>query len=205
MALISIRLAEFQLGSPNLSPEARRKLREIAEIGTEVSTSIHNLSHQLHPSRLDTLGLVASLKGLCREFSTEHHLDTTFVHRNAPKRIPKDVTLCLFRIAQEALRNVVKHSGATAAQMELTGEGDAIDLVVFDSGRGFSADSATVAAGLGLVSMRERLRLVRGQLSIESSGGTRIHVRVPLHTTSNTKQQETSHLPQETVPQSKTW
>ena len=201
MALISIRLAEFQLGSPNLSPEARRKLREIAEIGTEVSTSIHNLSHQLHPSRLDTLGLVASLKGLCREFSTEHHLDAIFVHRNVPKRISKDVTLCLFRIAQEALRNVVKHSGATTAQMELSSEGDAIDLVVIDSGRGFSADSATVAAGLGLVSMRERLRLVRGQLSIESSGGTRIHVRVPLHT----KQQETSRLPQETVPQSKTW
>jgi PAS domain S-box-containing protein len=205
MALISIRLSEFQLDTPNLSSEARKKLREIAEIGTEVSTSIHNLSHQLHPSRLDTLGLVASLKGLCREFSTQHHLDATFVHRDVPKRIPKDVTLCLFRIAQEALRNVVKHSGADTAQVELSGENNAINLVVFDSGQGFNPDSPTVTAGLGLVSMRERLRLVRGQLSIESSGGTRIHVRVPLHVTSKSQQLGSSHLPQEIVRPSKPW
>jgi signal transduction histidine kinase len=183
MALLGISLAQFEQGMPDLSSQARQQMHIMAEVVTEVSSEIHNLSHQLHPSKLDTLGLVAAVDGLCRELSDQHDLQVLFVNSDIPGQIPKDVTLCLFRIVQEALRNVLKHSGAANAKVELSGHDDRIDLCISDSGAGFRPESAKGEAGLGLVSMRERLRLVRGHLSIESrpSHGTRIHVRVPLH------------------------
>jgi PAS domain S-box-containing protein len=185
MALLGISLAQFEQGMPDLSSQARQQMHIMAEVVTEVSSEIHNLSHQLHPSKLDTLGLVAAVDGLCRELSDQHDLQVLFVNSDIPGQIPKDVTLCLFRIVQEALRNVLKHSGAANAKVELSGHDDRIDLCISDSGAGFRPESAKGEAGLGLVSMRERLRLVRGHLSIESrpSHGTRIHVRVPLHAT----------------------
>jgi PAS domain S-box-containing protein len=181
MALLSIGIEQFGQGLPDLSSKAQQQIQDVAEIATDISSTIHNLSHQLHPSKLDTLGLVASLLSLCREFGTQHDLQVQFVHGGIPGKIPQDVTLCLFRIVQEALRNVVKHSGAAEAKVELFGQGGRIELGIFDSGSGFSAESAQAKGGLGLISMRERLRLVRGQLSIESepSHGTRIRVCIP--------------------------
>jgi PAS domain S-box-containing protein len=185
MALLSIKLEQFEQGMPDLSSQARQHLHKISEAATEVSSNIHNLSRQLHPYKLDTLGLVASLENFCREFSGQHNLKVQFVHNDIPGQIPKDVSICLFRIVQEALRNVVKHSGAAEAKVEISGHGDRIDLVISDSGGGFSPESVKAEAGLGLISMRERLRLVSGHLSVESepSHGTRIRVRVPLHAT----------------------
>jgi PAS domain S-box-containing protein len=182
MALLQIALEQFQLDTAGFSSKARQQLREIAEVSTEVSSSIHDLSHQLHPSKLDTLGLEASIRGFCREFSQQHSLEVQFVCHDVPGQILKDVTLCLFRIVQEALRNVVKHSGAADAKVELSGHGERIDLCISDSGVGFDAGSAEGESGLGLISMRERLRLVGGHLSVESepSCGTRIRVHIPL-------------------------
>ncbi len=182
MALLQIGLAQFDQDTVGFSSKARQQLHDIAELCREVSSGIHDLSHQLHPFKLDTLGLVASLKGLCREFSNQHNLQVQFVHNDIPGRIPKEVTLCLFRIVQEALRNVVKHSGAAEAKVELSGHGDRIDVRISDSGAGFSPESAKGIGGLGLISMRERLRLVAGHLSVESqpARGTMIHARVPL-------------------------
>jgi PAS domain S-box-containing protein len=185
MALLSVSLAQFEENLPDLSSKIRQQAHNIREVAKEVSSNIHNLSHQLHPSKLDTLGLVAAVGGFCRELSDQHELQVLFVHRDIPGQIPKDVTLCLFRIVQEALRNIVKHSGAAEAKVELSGHDDRIDLCVSDSGAGFSIESANGDAGLGLISMRERVRLVRGHFSVESelSHGTRIRVRVPLFTT----------------------
>jgi len=185
LALLSISLEQFEQGTPDLSPQARQHLHKIAEAATEVSSNLHDLSHQLHPHKLDTLGLVAALGGFCNEFSRQHNLQVQFVHSDIPGQIPKDVTICFFRIVQEALRNVVKHSGAAEAKVEISGHGDRIDLCISDSGAGFSPESVKAEAGLGLISMRERLRLVGGHLSIESepSHGTRIRVRIPLHAT----------------------
>ncbi len=182
MALLNVGLEQLKQSMTHLSAASRGQLHNIAEISEEVSSIIHNLSHQLHPSKLDTLGLVTSVASLCREFSTQYHLQAAFSHHGFPRQIPKDATLCLFRIVQEALRNVVKHSGAVEAQVELSAHSDAIDLCVSDSGTGFSPESAQAYAGLGLVSMRERLRLIGGQLLVESepSHGTRIRVHVPL-------------------------
>lgn len=181
MALLSIGLDQFEQGMPDLSSKSQQQLHELGEVASEVSSTIHNLSHELHPSRLEALGLVASLTGLCREVTHLHNLQVQFVHGDIPKQIPKNVTLCLFRIVQEALRNVVKHSGSAEAKVELSAHGDRIDLGIFDSGAGFSAESPQGGVGLGLISMRERLRLVGGHLSVESepSHGTRIRVSIP--------------------------
>ena len=181
MALLQISLDQFQQQIPGLSSQARQQLHNISGVAREVSSTIHGLSHQLHPFKLDALGLVAAVEGFCGELSDRHTLRVKFVHRDIP-RIPKDATVCLFRIVQEALRNVVKHSGGLEAKVELSGHGDRIDLCISDPGVGFSPGSTEGASGLGLISMRERLRLVGGHLSIESqpSHGTQIRVRVPL-------------------------
>ena len=181
MAVLQIGLEQLKQGMPDISSKARQQLLSIAEMATSVSSDIHSLSYQLHPARLELLGLVASLKGFCKEFSAQHNLDVQFLHSNIPGLIPKDVTLCLYRITQEALQNVVKHSGAGEAEVELAGHAEEIELSISDSGRGFDVEAVKRVAGLGLISMRERLRQVGGHLSIESepARGTRIHVRVP--------------------------
>jgi PAS domain S-box-containing protein len=184
MALLQIGLAQLGRDLPGLSPQARTQLHGLTEVATEIASSIHNLSHRLRPSLLDLLGPVASIERLCRELSDRHNLQIRFVHRGIPEQIPKDVTLCLYRITQEALRNVVKHSGAAEAEVELIGQDDRIELCISDSGVGFSPESAKRTSGLGLISMQERLRLVRGQLSVQSetSRGTRILARIPRRT-----------------------
>ena len=181
MAVVQIGLEEFKQGMPGLSVEAKQRLDNLEEVISNVSSDLHALSHQLHPAMLESLGLVTSLKRLCTEFSSQDKLQVQFAQKSMPKEIPSDVSLCLFRIAQEGLRNVVKHSGAVAAQIELFGQADEIHLHISDSGRGFTVEAARGAVGLGLVSMRERLRLVGGQLSIESQAnrGTRIRVSIP--------------------------
>jgi len=182
MALLQINVERFKQDTAELSSKARRELNNIAELTSECSSELHDISHQLHPSRLDTLGLVATLGSFCKEFSLQHHVRVQFVHQDVPERVPKDISLCLFRVVQEALRNVVKHSGATEVAVELARHGDQIDLCISDAGAGFDPAFAKVDAGLGLISMRERLRLVGGHLSIESevSHGTRIRARTPL-------------------------
>jgi PAS domain S-box-containing protein len=184
MALLQIELAQFEQDTPRLSHEASQQLHNITRVATEVSSDIHDLSHRLHPSKLGILGLVLSLDGLCREFSVQHNIQVRFVHDEIPRTFSKDITLCLFRIVQEALQNVAKHSGATDAIVELSVRDDQIELCVSDSGAGFSVECGKNVAGLGLVSMRERLRLIGGHLAIESepSRGTRVHVRVPFST-----------------------
>jgi len=182
MALLQINVERFKQDTAELSSKARRELNNIAELTSECSSELHDISHQLHPSRLDTLGLVATLRSFCKEFSLQHHLRVQFAHQDVPEQVPNDISLCLFRVVQEALRNVVKHSGATEVAVELARHGDQIDLCISDAGAGFDPAFAKVDAGLGLISMRERLRLVGGHLSIESevSHGTRIRARTPL-------------------------
>jgi signal transduction histidine kinase len=108
-----------------------------------------------------------------------------FSHHHIPNQIPEDVTVCLFRIVQEALRNVAKHSGASEVKVELSGIDDRLELSVSDFGVGFDPESAKGRGGLGLLSISERLRLIGGDLAVESepSHGTRIRVRIPLPST----------------------
>ena len=192
MALLQIGLEQFDQEETWLSSKALEKIHDLTEIADKVSSNIHDLSHRLHPSRLDVLGLLPSLAGVCSEFSKIHHLPVQFAHHDIPEEISKDVTLCLFRIAQEALRNVVKHSGAAQAQVELLGLGNRIELCVLDTGVGFDPESVKGGQGIGLVSMRERLRLIGGDLTVESVSphGTRIRARAPLIATGGTSKQQ---------------
>jgi signal transduction histidine kinase len=181
MALLQIHL-EHLGQDKRVSSETRQQLHNIRNSCDEVSSNLRNLSHQLHPYKLDLLGLAAALGSFCEEFSRQHNLQIQFIHQDVPNQIPKDVALSLFRIVQEALRNVVKHSGAAEARVELIHHDGQIELCISDSGVGFRPDNVTAEAGLGLISMRERLRLVRGHLYVQSepSRGTRIRARVPL-------------------------
>ncbi len=143
---------------------------------------VHRLSHRLHPAALDHLGLVKAVKSLCRELSALHDLRIRFTGTEIPDVVPKDVALCCYRIVQEALQNVIKHSGAREAHVALARTKQGLKLHVRDQGAGFDVAGVESRGGLGLISMRERLRLVGGRIAIKSSvaHGTEIDVLVPL-------------------------
>jgi signal transduction histidine kinase len=150
------------------------------ERAQEISSEIHRVAYQLHPSKLDHLGLVSAVKSHCLELAAHHEIKISFKEKGCSGFIPKDVTLCLFRIVQESFRNVIKHSGAREASAVLVGTSDFIHLSISDNGRGFNLDRLESKKGLGLISMRERLRLVGGVISIQStSQGTTIEVSIP--------------------------
>ena len=149
-----------------------------------MSADMRSLSHQLHSSRLDLVGLVPALSGLCDEITKKYKIDVHFVEHSFPRNLRKDVELCLFRVAQEGLNNVVKHSAANSAQVELSASGSNLRLRVSDTGKGFNPAVKNLGSGIGLVGMRERLRLVDGKLSIVSGPmrGTEILAEIPLST-----------------------
>ena len=182
MAMLEIGLDQLKQRLAASSPAVKKQVADINHIANEVSSYIHHLSHRLHPSKLHNLGLVATLHGLCKELSEQNNLKVHFTYYNIPRMMPNDVSLCLYRISQEALWNVVKHSSAREGHLELSGHADQIALCVSDAGTGFDPELAKEKPGLGLISMRERLRAVGGQLSVESrpSRGTQICARVPL-------------------------
>jgi signal transduction histidine kinase len=125
--------------------------------------------------------LATAAAGVCRELATRHGVDIGFLSYNVPNDLPQEMALCLFRVLQEALQNAVKHSGSRQFQVSLNGQADVIQLTVHDDGIGFDPEQTAKGEGLGLTSMRERLKLVNGQLSIVSQlqHGTTIHAFVP--------------------------
>jgi PAS domain S-box-containing protein len=151
---------------------------------TEIAQDVQGLSHRLHSSKLDYLGLVTAAKSFCRELSEKTKVEIVFEHAGIPHALSKEVSLCLFRILQEGLQNAVKHSGVRSFSVDLHGTEESIELTVADFGNGFEEQEAFTRHGLGLISMRERLQLVHGELSVKShpGAGTTIRARVPLKT-----------------------
>jgi PAS domain S-box-containing protein len=182
MALLSIELEQLEQKIPEQQSNIRRRIHNMRLNAQEISTEIHRVSYKLHPFKLDHLGLAAALKSFCEEISESQGLETEFYQKGFPATLPADVTLCVFRIAQESLRNVTRHSGARDAQVVLEKTDAAVRLSISDTGCGFDTESDTMKRGLGFISMRERLRLVGGEISIHSQPGrgTRIDVLVPL-------------------------
>ena len=180
LALLSIELE--QLGKRSQKAHLRQPCVKLQKQVQEMSADIQGLSHRLHPAKLDHLGLSAAIRSLCEEFSANADVKIEFHQHRLPATIPKDVALCLFRIAQEALRNCIKHSSAAKAQVVLSRTNDAIRLSVSDDGCGFDQKSQASGRGLGFISMRERLHIVGGELNVHSEPkcGTRIEVAVPL-------------------------
>jgi signal transduction histidine kinase len=180
LALLSIELDQLGNSVRNSESSIVARAREAADRTAAISTSVHDLSHQLHPPKLELMGLVVAVAGLRRELAQQHGIAIDFSHAGVPDTVPRDISLCLFRIVQEGLRNAIKHSGAREASVRLAADGDGLLLSIADRGVGF--DSTSAKSGLGLLSMRERLEPLRGTLTIRSSpgAGTQIDVRVPL-------------------------
>ena len=138
------------------------------------------MSHELHPSMLEHLGLVAAVRGYCDEVSRRGDIRVRFDPIRPPERVSPDIALCLFRVVQEGVRNAAKHSGADVVQVTLRSSDDAITLAIADDGCGF--ENRRSNGGLGLVSMAERVRAIGGEFGILSDRdeGTRLEVRLPL-------------------------
>ncbi|OFW25565.1 MAG: hypothetical protein A3H27_01405 [Acidobacteria bacterium RIFCSPLOWO2_02_FULL_59_13] len=151
------------------------------EIG-RLAHDVHQLSRQLHPSILDDLGLTTTLRAECAAFSKQHGIPAEFAPHNVPESLPSDISLSLYRIAQESLWNAAKHAEAQQILVTLTGTGKEIVLAIDDDGNGFDLEQVRGKGGLGLVSMEERVRLVNGRLSVtsEPGKGTSVEVSVPL-------------------------
>ena len=170
-----------QIADEVIADGHRSRLEQVSSQIGEIAGDLSNLSHRLHPSRLQSLGLTESVRLLCSEISQRRQVNVEFSSGELPHAVDPRVSLCLYRIAQEALHNVAKHSQARAASVELTREGNEVYLQIADTGIGFDP-VAIERAGLGLVSMRERVGVLKGDLVINATpgGGTRIGVRVPL-------------------------
>jgi signal transduction histidine kinase len=160
------------------------RLRHAQHRITEIATDVQALSHRLHSSKLDYLGLAIAAKSFCKELSEKTKVEIAFSHAEVPSTLPKEVSLCLFRVMQEALQNAVKYSGVQTFKVDLRGTPDSIELTVADTGRGFEEQDTLSRQGLGLISMRERLQIVHGELKVQSNPGTgtTIYARVPLKT-----------------------
>jgi PAS domain S-box-containing protein len=182
LALLAVELEQLaqnaSMGVVELSTYVRDLSTHVAEIGTAIQT----ISHRLHSSKLEYLGIVGAAKSFCNELSEQQHVKIDFRHTNVPDDICREASLCLFRILQEALHNAVKHSGVRRFYVNLAGVGNDVELSVQDAGLGFDVQAALNYPGLGLVSMRERITLVGGEISIASKPncGTLINVRVPV-------------------------
>lgn len=157
---------------------ARQQARDLYESVGDLTAYVNGISHTLHSSKLDILGLAAAAATFCTEVSSRSDVTVEFVHDQVPARLPDDVAINMFRVLQEALSNAVKHSGASRCHVSLRGMDDQLQLEVRDAGKGFDAKAALASSGLGLVSMQERLKLVNGRVAIETKAGAGTTVRV---------------------------
>jgi PAS domain S-box-containing protein len=181
LALLAVQVEQLKEETPDSARENKRRLSDIWKQIFEVSSEVQSISHQLHSKQLEYIGIVAAMRSFCSEFSSRHKVRVDFSHVDVRQVIPQEISLCLFRILQEALSNAAKYSGEKHFQVKLECQASELRLRISDAGIGFDSYAAT-RAGLGLLSMRERVRLVNGNISINSKpmGGTTIQVRVPM-------------------------
>ena len=177
LAMLAVELEQL----PNDPSEVHIRARDLRKQTTEISADVQALSHDLHSSQLEYLGVVAGMESWCKEFGERQKMEID-CRQDVRSTLPQEIGLCLFRVLQEALHNAAKHSGVKRVEVQLHEESGGIHLIVRDSGRGFDIEAARRGKGLGLTSMRERTRLVNGTIDIRSKpmGGTTIHARVPL-------------------------
>ncbi|HKX30857.1 MAG TPA: sensor histidine kinase [Blastocatellia bacterium] len=182
MALLSIELEQLAQQVPRRQAQLHMAIGDLLAKAREISSDIHRLAYQLHPARLEHFGLERAVKGLCDELARRHEYQIEFHHHGFPAILPREMMLCFYRVAQESLSNVIKHSGSREARVVLERMEQSICLSVSDLGRGFDPESDQAQRGLGLLSMRERVRCIGGDLSIYSQpfSGTQIIVLVPL-------------------------
>ena len=187
LALLSLELEGVQEDFPDAASELRTRIGALGNQTAQIVDDVQSLSHELHSSKLEHLGIVEAAKNFCKEFSERQKVEIDFQSHDLPTGLPTELSLTLFRVLQEALRNAAKHSGVKRFEVRLSGSTGEIHLSISDLGAGFDTETAMKSPGLGLTSMQERLRLVHGELSINSQprAGTTIHARIPFESSSD--------------------
>jgi signal transduction histidine kinase len=178
-----MRLDALKHRSQASAPELAHDIAKAIDAVTALTSDVQSLSHRLHSSKLMLLGLEAAARHLCRELSDRLSIDIHFESTGVVAVNPDDVAVGLYRVLQEALQNAIKHSGSRRIEVQLHGSPHEITLTVQDTGIGFEPNTALSGRGLGLISMKERLKLVDGELRVDtrSPGGTTIRARVPVN------------------------
>ncbi|HKD08977.1 MAG TPA: ATP-binding protein [Bryobacteraceae bacterium] len=189
LAAVGLSVSSIRRDMASSLPKEYRKFEELQYRLTSLHDDIHRLSHNLHPALIETVGLSAALRQYAHNRTELTGVVVDVKINLASETVPHDAALCLYRVAQESLRNVVKHSGARRAEISLNEFDDALELTVRDWGEGFDSQGKTPNGGLGLTSMKERVRLAGGVLDIESAPreGTRIRARLPFGEAFQTK------------------
>lgn len=182
IATLSMSISRLKRKVPLQDGELVAELDQLRETANGLTDEVRRLSHQLHPAVLEHLGLVPALESYITSFRDEEQIAVQLTAEVGDERIPFQTSICLYRVAVEALRNVARHSGAGSAAVSLKRAQDILELRVTDSGRGFDVGTFKLAGGLGLISIEERLRLLRGECEISSApaGGTTLVARVPV-------------------------
>ena len=181
LALVIMRLDGLKQTAPASADMFEHEISAARHEITELVSDLQGLSHRLHSPKLELLGLGPAAAAFCEELSTRHGVKIDVHVENIPDALPPEIALCVYRVLQEALQNVVKHSESPHTHVSLEGHTRDIRLKVEDAGAGFDTDQVMRGPGLGLTSMRERLKIVGGQLSVHSElgRGTTIHAVVP--------------------------
>lgn len=171
LAMVAIHIQSVQGSLPESDP-MQETLQHLNREVTSLSENVRNLAHQLHPSILDDLGLVVALQSYIEDFSKWEHIPVTFQPQDVPPILPQDIALCVYRVTQECLRNVAKHARADHVSVEVTGVKTGLQLVIKDDGKGFTPEAVrTGTRGLGLIGMKERIRVVQGTFDVQASEG----------------------------------
>jgi PAS domain S-box-containing protein len=190
LALLGVELQQMKQAPPDSAVEVSSQADELWKQTSEISADVQALSHELRSAKLEYLGVVAAMRSFCEEFAERQRMEIEFRSHHLPSPLPSpEISLTLFRVLQEALHNAAKHSGVRQFEVELWGRPGEVHLTVSDSGAGFDPEAALNGRGIGLTSMKERLKLVHGKLSVESrpKRGTTIHARVPIISESNSE------------------
>jgi signal transduction histidine kinase len=182
MAVLTMELDALAQALPPSSTEARTRIRALSDRTLQLAKDIQAISHRLHPPKLDYLGVVSAAASFCREVSARQHVEIAFSHDGIPDGLPDHVALSVFRVLQEAVTNAVRHAGVRDVAVTLRGSPEDIRLEIVDAGVGFDRDTVLSGRALGLIGMQERVRVLKGDLVIESrpGAGTSIRARVPL-------------------------
>jgi len=182
IALLALELENAEESIKTAPDEAAKQIHALLDSTTEIGADLHALSHRLRSSVLEMLGLVPGITSLCSEFSAQQDIQVDFSHEDVPDSVRPEVSLCLFRIVQEGLSNLKKHSGVKKARVHLRMSGERLLASIEDEGIGFDVHTLRERAGLGIRSMEERAYLLGGRFEIHSQRGkgTRIEVSVRL-------------------------
>jgi PAS domain S-box-containing protein len=182
LAVVSTVLHRIRQNPPGSVAEGSQEIAEAIRQIEDLLSDIKTLARRLHSATLEYLGFTAAAGAFCKELSDQKKVKIIFMAERIPEELPKEISLCLFQMLREALQNAIEHSGSREIEVSLRIESDTIQLTIQDSGIGFGTAEALKGSGVGLTIMRERLKLIGGELWIESQPrrGTTVGARVPL-------------------------